>query len=389
MNKGWSFLAALLALALVACPPSPPTPVLTSIQLTAPSTTLEVSGTVTFTATPKDQNGNTMSGVTIAFNSSDLTKATITSGGVATGVAAGTTNITASSGNVTSNAVTLTVSPQPTGFTLSDPTPASLTLGASDLKTASVIITRTGGLSNPISFELLGVPTGAGLNTNVSPNPANLGQSTVTITLSTTDSPTNGTYPLTLRATGGSVQREVTLSVTVKAPRTIFSEDFTDGIPAAWTVEVGPNGVNDPKSVWVSATKPRSGNAPGAPFAGKFVVAESAARGSVGLEKMDTYLTSPKFDATGCASLTLDFANQFRVNAAYEKADVEVTTNNGLSWANVLSLRATDGYPNPVVKSVALPASASNQPEVRVRWRYYEAINDYWWAIDNVRVRCN
>jgi hypothetical protein len=385
MKKSWSSLAALsvLALALIACPGggTPNTPVLTSIQLIAPSTTLEVGGTVAFTAAPKDQNGNAMSGVSITFNSSDPSKATVTSGGVATGAAAGTTNITASSGGVTSNAVALTVTPQPTSFTISNPTPASLTLGASDLKTASVIVSRSGGQADPISFELLGVPTNAGLTANVSPNPASLAQSTVTVTLSTNDSPTNGTYPLTLRATGGNVQREVALSVTVNAPRTIFSEDFANDIPATWTAERGPSGATG--AIWTTTTS----LTPGAPFTGKFAVANS---GAAGPKATDTALTTPKFDATGCTTLTLEFVNQLRLAAGNSaKGDVDVSTNNGLSWTNALQLRATDGYLTGVQKTVTLPALTANQPEVRVRWHYYDTINDWWWAIDSVRVRCN
>lgn len=86
----------------------------------APATaTIAVNGTQQYTAVAKDASGNTVSGVTYTWTSSSPAVATINANGMATGVAAGTTTITASvtySGGIygmgvtiTSNAATLTV----------------------------------------------------------------------------------------------------------------------------------------------------------------------------------------------------------------------------------------------------------------------------------------
>jgi Bacterial Ig-like domain (group 2) len=104
------FTAIGLVVALAACGGgTAPAPVLTSIQLSSPSTSVTVGGTATFTAIAKDQNGATMTGQSVAFASSDPSKATINASGVATGVAVGATTITAKSGSVTSNAIALSV----------------------------------------------------------------------------------------------------------------------------------------------------------------------------------------------------------------------------------------------------------------------------------------
>ncbi|MBU6470719.1 MAG: Ig-like domain-containing protein [Gammaproteobacteria bacterium] len=87
----------------------------------APATaTITVNGTQQYTAVAKDSSGNTVSGVTYTWASSSPAVATVNANGLATGVAAGTTMITASvtySGGIygmgttiTSNAATLTVS---------------------------------------------------------------------------------------------------------------------------------------------------------------------------------------------------------------------------------------------------------------------------------------
>jgi plastocyanin len=77
-------------------------PVLTNVTISAASSSVAVSGTLQFTASPKDQNGGAIA-ATLTWNSSVPAIATISSSGLVTGVSAGTTNITvsATSGGVT------------------------------------------------------------------------------------------------------------------------------------------------------------------------------------------------------------------------------------------------------------------------------------------------
>lgn len=88
-------------------------PVLTSVRITPASPSVTVGGTVQLTATPLDQNGQTMTGLPAAtWTTGDATRATVSATGVVTGVAAGTAAITAriTSGGVTREAaVTVTI----------------------------------------------------------------------------------------------------------------------------------------------------------------------------------------------------------------------------------------------------------------------------------------
>lgn len=86
------------------------TPRVTSIAITPSGAGIAIAQTQAFTAQAQDQNGVVMSGVTFTWNSSNASVASVADG-VATGVAAGTVDITASSGGVTSNAAALTVAP--------------------------------------------------------------------------------------------------------------------------------------------------------------------------------------------------------------------------------------------------------------------------------------
>ena len=81
-----------------------------SITVTPATGGIDTGTTQQFTATAVDANGMTMTGVTFTWSSSNTAAATISSAGLASAVAAGTTNITASGQGVTSPAMALTVS---------------------------------------------------------------------------------------------------------------------------------------------------------------------------------------------------------------------------------------------------------------------------------------
>ena len=101
-------------------------PTLTSITVSPLTKTLYIGDTQLFTATAKDQNGNPMAGIIIAWTSSDTsvgtvshTSATTDSNGKATTTftakAVGTTTITATNGTVSGTAeVTVRLAPTPT-----------------------------------------------------------------------------------------------------------------------------------------------------------------------------------------------------------------------------------------------------------------------------------
>ncbi len=86
---------------------------LTSIAVSPTSASIVPTGTKQFTVVCKDQNLNTMVCPTLTWLSSNTPTATINSTGLATGVAVGSTNITASAAGVTSNTAILTITTVP------------------------------------------------------------------------------------------------------------------------------------------------------------------------------------------------------------------------------------------------------------------------------------
>lgn len=89
-------------------PPSP-TLVLTSITISPLSASVNINGTISLTAICKDQNGNAMACSMLTWISSVPTKAMVSSSGsavgIVTGVAIGTTTITASVGAISAISV--------------------------------------------------------------------------------------------------------------------------------------------------------------------------------------------------------------------------------------------------------------------------------------------
>jgi DNA/RNA endonuclease G (NUC1) len=111
-------------------PPPPAGPVET-VTISPLATSASVGGTRQFTVIAKDANGiDATSTTTFTWTSSDPTIATITSAGLASGVAEGTTTITVTSANGKSASTTLTVTaPSAGSVSLSMNTPRELIIG--------------------------------------------------------------------------------------------------------------------------------------------------------------------------------------------------------------------------------------------------------------------
>ena len=73
-----------------------PVPV-ASVAVTPASASIQTGGTIQLTATPKDANGKPLTGRTVAWTSANGAVATVSTSGLVTGVATGTTTITATS----------------------------------------------------------------------------------------------------------------------------------------------------------------------------------------------------------------------------------------------------------------------------------------------------
>jgi hypothetical protein len=111
-------------------------PSLTSIAVTPTTASIAIGGTQQYTATGTYSDGTTAVLTTETWASSTPTVATISTTGLATGVASGATTITATCGTVTSPGVTLTVTATLLSIAVT-PTNASIAVGGTQQFTAT------------------------------------------------------------------------------------------------------------------------------------------------------------------------------------------------------------------------------------------------------------
>src|SRR5205809_656955 len=103
-----------------------------SVAVSPASASVQTGQAVQLTATPKDANGNPLSGRTIVWMSSNTAAATVNTSGRVTGVAAGSATITATSeGKSGTAAITVTAPPPVTGSCLALPGPTITLSGLS------------------------------------------------------------------------------------------------------------------------------------------------------------------------------------------------------------------------------------------------------------------
>ncbi len=249
LRRLFAVVAPLLLVGFIAgCSglPHPTTKTLTSIAVTpATPAHLKVGATQQFTATGTYSDSSTADiTATVTWASGTTATATITaSGGLATGVAAGTTQITATMGAVTSPGVTLTVISL-TSIAIT-PNPATIaTVGGtlqftatgtySDASTADITTSATWA-SGTMAVATIGASTG--LATGVS-----AGGSTITATLGTVVSPGvvlavgGAVVPVSLKITPASTTIIVGGTADFTAVE-LLSDGSTQAVPGAvtWT----------------------------------------------------------------------------------------------------------------------------------------------------------
>jgi hypothetical protein len=160
----------------------------------------------------------------------------------------------------------------------------------------------------------------------------------------------------------------------------IFSEDFEGSVPG-WTV-INNNPQN---AVWRFDNPQGNPNYTGG--GGEFAIANSDYYKN---KDMDTELLTPLLNLSSLITVFLEFKTDFyiydNIFSGNEIADVDVSTN-GISgpWTNVW--HKTTDYLGPVTEILDITALAAEQSDVMVRFHYYDAYNDWWWQIDDVKIR--
>src|SRR5579885_1923491 len=117
-------------------------PTISTITVSPASPSIAVGATQQFTATAKDSSGNTISGVTFSWSSTNTSVATINSSGLATATLAGTTQITAAVGNVASAPDTLTVTPASSVSSIFTGVPGPMIFAGGNQETVTITVSN-------------------------------------------------------------------------------------------------------------------------------------------------------------------------------------------------------------------------------------------------------
>src|SRR2546428_610456 len=118
-----------------------------SVDVTPASASIQVSAAVQLTATPKDANGNPLTGRTVTWLSSDATIASVDANGLVTGKGAGGPVTVTATSEGKSGTAAITVTPIPVATVAVAPPTASIVVGA----TVQLSATPQDAAGNPLT----------------------------------------------------------------------------------------------------------------------------------------------------------------------------------------------------------------------------------------------
>ena len=157
---------------------------------------------------------------------------------------------------------------------------------------------------------------------------------------------------------------------------TLLGEDFAAGIPPAWSLDHQGTGDGE-GSTWTTEDPGQRDL-----FPSTYAIVDSEFLGP-GLT-MDESLISPVIDTTAFSNLSLKFDHHFRwFNGEMdEKADVDIRSSATAGvWTQVLRFQGADALGAEQVDLTAYGAA-----DVQIRFRYFDAEWEWWWAIDNIEL---
>lgn len=102
---------------------------------------------------------------------------------------------------------------------------------------------------------------------------------------------------------------------------------------------------------------------------------------------IDTQLITPALDCSGLNAVTLEFKWAFATYSGTDFADVDISTDGGSTWTNIVSLKGVNiKMIEPRISVIDISQYAAGQPDVYIRFHHYDAFYEYGWQLDDVMV---
>ena len=218
---------------------------------------------------------------------------------------------------------------------------------------------------------------------------------------------TTGVHTLRVKSVGDGINFDAIALQWNAAPPTraaIWEDDFEDYTTTAdvFSPTVGGwirgNTTNSAGSwmLWDTAGGPLGIESPDiAGMEGKYVIADSDLSGAGIL--LDEEMLTPEVNGTGWTKLRLNFSYNYRIYddpGHTQTAEVDIRSFDSETgwgnWVNLLHLDTSDVDPNAeppeLTDAEVFDLSDYDGKKIQLRFHFYDAEYDYWFAVDNIRV---
>lgn len=181
----------------------------------------------------------------------------------------------------------------------------------------------------------------------------------------------------------GPLDRNMTCIAWFAPPITLLEERFDHGIPSTWEiVDGGNNAGNQAARTWTT-DNPGNRNF-GPPFEPPFAIVDSDAAGPGATQ--DEQLITPWVSIEACGGKVFVSYADYMHGWEVEIADTDILTST--AWVRLHQWHGGSYPVSPQTTTLDLTPKLGNASSFRLRWHYYNASDDLYWAIDSVRVFC-
>jgi hypothetical protein len=163
----------------------------------------------------------------------------------------------------------------------------------------------------------------------------------------------------------------ITIDVQPQAPAVIYETNFNGGLPDGWSIIDGGTS----SDTW---TDTNPGGRSSSYWTGTFMIVDSDYAGTV---NMDEQLITHSIDCSDLMDVTLKFKHYF-YRYENEVADVDIRVGGG-DWQNKVRYQGTSASGQV---ELDLSSIADGEPDVQIRWHYYNANYEWYWGIDDVQL---
>jgi len=245
---------------------TPAAPSVASVTVAPTAASVAIGGPLGFGATLKDASGSVLTGLGVAWTSSNTAVATVSGSGTATGLSAGSATITVTSGGISGSATLTVTGPVPVASVTVSPTPVNQLVGAAQ----QLAVTLKDASGNILTGRTVTWASSNGAVAKVSGSGLETGLSVGTATITASSGGVSSGSPITVNATKPGTVGDITVVGKADTSVTLSFSEVGDGagLPASYDIRFAAGSLS-----WGSASDVTRGIC-AAPLAGTAIGAK-------------------------------------------------------------------------------------------------------------------